>query len=806
VGKSVLTKTEMLKFLSQNLKNSIIEPFVSFTLDEWLEHENETIVKIESVFSKSQLLIIRSSSYCEDSFDNSLAGHFHSELNINSNDYAKLSKAVNNVIDSYSKDDRKPSPRDKILVQSQLQDISLCGVVLTRDIRDGLPYYLINYDDITGKTNTVTSGHITSAMRSVRWQEFHQIPLKWQRLIQCVQEIENLFPIEILDIEFAIDSNDDIHIFQVRTILSNNLITNRKTEIETEKRIKESIAHISTQYKTLCKGSQHLPGHCTIFTDMTDWNPAEIIGNRPNVFDYSLYRFLVTQSTWNKSRVSLGYTDVSPAELMVLIGDKPYIDTRVSFNSLTPSTLSLVLKNKLINYYLAKLSSLPNLQDKVEFEIVFSCFDLTFYERENDLRTNGFSDLEIDQMKNHLLSFTNKLLTNAKDIITFDLRNTRNLKDYLSSNCSLSCSNSAQEFLEEAFELLEYCKNIGVFSFARLARLAFLYLSILKSLVKFDVLEQHLFNVFMNSIETIATTFAKDIDLFRKGEVSNEFLLRKYGHLRPGTYNVLALRYDHNPKIFEQITTSNLHRENKITFEFDHKTIREIDSTLEKCGIHYDAHHLLEFTQKTLRYREYSKFVYTKALSNAIELLVLAFEKLGFSRDDLSMVDLYNLKKLVQAKHFHIQKVKEILKDEIKKNRNEKRRYGEIALPPVIRNSRDFLNVPYYASTPNFITDKQIQGEILILEPLNYDDFIPEITGKIILIENADPGFDWIFSRGPKGLVTKYGGAASHMAIRCAEFTLPAVIGCGEICFEKLVNSVAVKIDCKIQSIIPLYS
>ena len=37
----------------------------------------------------------------------------------------------------------------------------------------------------------------------------------------------------------------------------------------------------------------------------------------------------------------------------------------------------------------------------------------------------------------------------------------------------------------------------------------------------------------------------------------------------------------------------------------------------------------------------------------------------------------------------------------------------------------------------------------------------------IVLIENADPGYDWIFSKNIKGLITKNGGINSHMSIRC---------------------------------------
>ena len=35
------------------------------------------------------------------------------------------------------------------------------------------------------------------------------------------------------------------------------------------------------------------------------------------------------------------------------------------------------------------------------------------------------------------------------------------------------------------------------------------------------------------------------------------------------------------------------------------------------------------------------------------------------------------------------------------------------------------------------------------------------------------------------------------MAIRCAETSLPAVIGCGDIIFEKLTMSSKISLDCK---------
>ena len=71
------------------------------------------------------------------------------------------------------------------------------------------------------------------------------------------------------------------------------------------------------------------------------------------------------------------------------------------------------------------------------------------------------------------------------------------------------------------------------------------------------------------------------------------------------------------------------------------------------------------------------------------------------------------------------------------------------------------------------------------------------LNDYIIIIENANPGFDWIFTYNIKGLITKYGGVTSHMAIRFYEFGLPAAIGCGELLFENLIDNKIIIIDCE---------
>ena len=69
------------------------------------------------------------------------------------------------------------------------------------------------------------------------------------------------------------------------------------------------------------------------------------------------------------------------------------------------------------------------------------------------------------------------------------------------------------------------------------------------------------------------------------------------------------------------------------------------------------------------------------------------------------------------------------------------------------------------------------------------------------MIEGADPGYDWIFLHGISGLITKYGGANSHMSIRCSELGIAAAIGCGVEKYDELINFNFVEIDCISKSV-----
>jgi phosphoenolpyruvate-protein kinase (PTS system EI component) len=85
-----------------------------------------------------------------------------------------------------------------------------------------------------------------------------------------------------------------------------------------------------------------------------------------------------------------------------------------------------------------------------------------------------------------------------------------------------------------------------------------------------------------------------------------------------------------------------------------------------------------------------------------------------------------------------------------------------------------------------------VSGEVVVLESPSQD-----LSGKIVLIESADPGFDWIFTRGISGMITAWGGANSHMSIRAKELGIPAAIGVGEAMYLELSRARSCRLDCR---------
>ncbi len=776
------TKAQTLARLENLISLSKIEPQVSFTVSEWRYKQKEIISDIQKKF-QSKKLIIRSSAISEDSFYASNAGTYLSILHINSYDEISIINSVNRVIGSY----KDNNFANQVLIQSMIERTQASGVIFTRTLSQSAPYYVVNFDDSTYKTDSITSGSSTNhktliVSRSDLENNKKHMPLVLSKLIPAIQEIEKLLDFSSLDIEFAIGSENEIHILQVRPLVSENY------EIDNDLEVYESIENSINSFRRLQKNSASVLGKSAIFGVMPDWNPAEIIGTKPYYLSYDLYGYLITNDIWSVQRAEYGYRNVKSHPLLVSFSGLPYVDVRASFNSFIPKNISDELAGRLVDFYQGTLIENPHYHDKVEFEVVPTCYAFDFANWREKLFIAGFSENEINDLKDGLKCVTNDAIyRTARDLD--DINKVKdNFNKIIHSNLSI---------LDKVMSLLEDCRNYGTLVFAHLARSAFISITLLRTAVDEKIISKNAMDDFLNSIETVAHEFVHDAKKVAKNEKSWKDFIDRYGHLRPGTYDITSESYSHNIDKFlrpvvEQSKYSQLEKSNNINqWQYEKKYFSK---ALSNLGIIENTETIENFLRKSIEGREYAKFIFSRNLSAALDLISEYGHTFGLSKIDMANISLKSLKN-IQLGNIKSENVFSHLANEIKERKREHHTTKKIELPPLITKEQDFKIFIYPNSQPNYVGTGRVSGEVHKLgsENINHQD--SNLENKILLIPQADPGFDWIFGHNILGLITKYGGGNSHMAIRAKEFGLPAAIGVGEALYNSLSSASIIDLD-----------
>ena len=776
------SKADTLEFFYKRIKKSKIEKLISVSVKEWYENQNVILSKINQNFSGK--IIVRSSARGEDSLDASQAGKFKTIFNIKSTEKNEIKNAVNQIINSYitkGKDDEL----NQVLIQKQTLNSKTSGVIFTKTPDNGSPYYVINYED-GSSTDSVTKGMIGNTIKIHNQCQRNKIPTKWKKLILAIKEIEDVSNNDKLDIEFAITKNNII-IFQVRPLTA----LKKDTDVIVKKHVRNEIEKNQKKFLKI-QGKKYTVGKKTIFSNMADWNPAEIIGSNPRKLDYSLYDYLVMKDSWNKGRILLGYNDAQNNSLMEEFSGRPYVNVETSFSSLLPYTMNRKIQKKLINYFMEKLENNPHLHDKVEFEILFTCFDFTLKKRTKELIDYGFTRTEIKIINDQLIDFTNELIKNTPHILKQTDSSLKILHDKRKN--SKKKINGYKSKFSNAETLLKNCKKYGIIQFAAVARLAFIANILLKGLTDISNIKKSEIDKFMNSISTPVTEFQNDLFNLKMKKITKAEFLDKYGHLRPGTYDITIERYDKMPELLEDLKLLHIKKPLKAK-----KTQRkDLQNIIKKSGLIFKKIDFFDFIRSTINLRERTKFEFTKSLSDAIELIADGGNEIGLTREELANLSLNDILKYKTKKK---KELKKLWKKKSALNQKNFQINEYVQLPPIIFSENDFTIIHHYIAEPNYITKKKVISNTILLDDLKQ---IRNIDSNIVLIENADPGFDWIFAKNPSGLITKYGGVASHMAIRCAELGLPAAIGCGEILFNKLKMSSKINLNCNDKDILIL--
>ena len=135
--------------------------------------------------------------------------------------------------------------------------------------------------------------------------------------------------------------------------------------------------------------------------------------------------------------------------------------------------------------------------------------------------------------------------------------------------------------------------------------------------------------------------------------------------------------------------------------------------------------------------------------------------------------------------NLELQDIEKKLKNQIKENKESYQKNNLIKLPKNLIYKSDVFFFTEKFPKSNFVGSGDTTGNIIHIDKITDNKF----ENKIVCIASADPGYDYIFSRKIKGLITMFGGINSHMAIRCSELGIPAAIGVGERMFNEITNS-----------------
>jgi len=787
------SKAGMLKFVESSESLFTVPQLLVFKAPTFLDSPSDIIKQIQTAFL-GRPLVIRSSAADEDCSQYARAGEYDSVLNVSSDDPDAIRNAIENVLASYGRQGKQHT-NDEFFVQEFLQNTIMSGVVFTHDLNTGAPYYVINYDDISGLTNTVTSGGGEYSNRTLYVHRAATRALRSERfrkLIEAIKDLERIVESQFLDIEFALDEKLTPYLLQVRAITTK---PNWNRAVST--RIDAALEGIQAFVKSRLQPIAGVHGKTTVLGQMPDWNPAEMIGRAPRALALSLYRTLITDHAWRDARELMDYSVPKGQPLMVSLSGQPFIDTRLSFHSYLPAGLAPEICEKLVDTWVERLRTHPELHDKVEFEVAITTFSFDIDEKIEVLIGNALNEKEKSEFKECLRRQTRRLLEGGNEgSINSALARVEQLAENQADMGRLSTDQSVNVL----FGMISDCIRHGTIPFSVLARHGFIAQTILLSLKQRGILSLKDIQDLQAGVQTVASTLVDDMRKLQLGSLSRAEFMAKYGHLRPGTYDILSSRYDQMSNLAtrgSQVRPAQA----QVKLEFNPEQRQAIDQLLKDEGFHeMDSSSLLDYVQSAIIGREYGKFVFTRSLSDMLELIADFGERNGLSRDEMSHVSIDDLLDVITTSDEG--SIENRLRGIAEENAERHTISVAIRLPQVLFDEEGVRVVPFQVSQPNFITQSKITASCVRLLVGRADH---DLTGKIVLIENADPGFDRIFAQQIGGLITKYGGANSHMAIRCAEFGIPAAIGCGEQRFDVFVHAQQILLDCASGLIEPLH-
>ena len=693
------------------------------------------------VDSFSQKIMIRSNSSSEDKDSSSSAGKYLSIGPIERNDLETIKKSWEMVVNSYEEQDNQ-----SVIFQNYIENAKSVSVLTSYKVGSDSAYRTFS-TYYGSETDAITSGKYSEINNFFMHRSFDILPKKYEKYnvyLKIITQLEDLFKNKQLDIEMVLDKNNSPQLLQVRPLMGKKL--NKESIFEEKDVIDRNLKN----YKKLNKTTADRFGTNQIYSNMSDMNPAEMIGKKPDNIAFGLYKFMFTDTTWNIQRGEFGYRKYSGGKLMELFNNVAYINVNHSLNSFLTRNLQKESCEEIINYQLNKLKENPHLHDSIEFDISRSSYVFDTVEEFSKEYKNIISPSEIIKWHN--------------DLIQIDTQN----KSTLEKNKKIilrTFSKLDKNFEYSKKENIKLIRDTMALPFTHHSRLGFVYFAQLNSLLEKEVISEDQKKLLLLSVNSVSTKMKADAYEVKIGKKTLEGFLDVYGHIRAGNYNLLSSNLKNNLNFTESlINNSEQPLEDNILPKDIYTNIEEYFTINE---IPLEASAWIDMFQEGISTRENSKFYYTKGIDG---ILNEVGEKNTSDRELFDLLDI-----------------------EFNEENTSDMRLKNVLMPDLITSNEDFYFYEEMSKNGNYIGQGTVIGDVLLIE--NEANRPNNLENKIVVIPAADPGWDWIFNYKIKSLITKYGGPNSHMAIRCAEHNIPAILGVGENNFMVISNSKSLKID-----------
>ncbi|EKD33359.1 MAG: Pyruvate phosphate dikinase [uncultured bacterium] len=488
-----------------------------------------------------------------------------------------------------------------------------------------------------------------------------------------------------------------------------------------------------------------------VLGDMIDINPVELLGIAPTPLDISIFKYLFADNIVERVRRDMGYNPLDIGVLRVVEG-KPYVSMRAAAFSFRPCGISDEIYERMVRVYRNVLVNNSALQSRVEFDVfAMGCGE----KLEGVMQEAQFNDGEKLIVREAFLRigevFSRVSTAQAENFDTF-------ATDYEQRTASMGDASLSA--------ILEHVAH-GTEMFARVARLAFYWKSRFEELHPREDL-----NVLMSGhIRSVNERLQSDLVACRNGTIAREEVVERYGHLRPGQFSVFGESYadDPNTYLFAQMERAEVTQSQRHAHVFEDTT---------------EFRHIVTFMEA----RERMKFLFSRSLHLFATKFKCQLAQRGISECDASRVSWEELWAC--------------LSDSTSLSSSQAEHEPPVLLPDVIIPGLTNLEVVMFSEAmPSYITNSTVKARVCVIERLGVK---ADVRGALVLLPNADPGYDFLFHSGAVGIITKVGGPASHMCIRSIELQMPACIGCGESVYQKLAAANSAVLDCATRQIIVL--